>query len=245
MSSNTWAVLNNVDDEGKLKPKKKPAVSNKAKSAAKTQQKPQAGSSSKPQLTAKAARAFQQPKQQPKKPAAAAAPAPVAAKPAAAIQVASSSSSSGAAKKGAAVPAPQAKPQAPAMVVKAAAPIQVRAHTAPPPSINKTEKLRSLQFKFNARLAPNSSELWAIRPRGIHFECHLRSAERDRFSFVSFQLDPFYKFHFIFYLASALVAFRSLLFFARAHNHKLISLLSALGVMICCAAVRTVGPVGP
>ena len=110
MSGNIWAVLNNVEEDGKLKPKKKPV--NKAKVAA--NQKPALGPNGKPQLTAKAARAFQQPKQQPKKkPQPAAAPAPTPA-PAAA----KSSPAASAGKKGA---APQAKPQAPAMVVKPAA----------------------------------------------------------------------------------------------------------------------------
>lgn len=126
MSSNIWAVLNNVEEDGKLKPKKKPV--NKAKPAA--NQKPALGPNGKPQLTAKAARAFQQPKQQPKKkPQPAAAPAAAAKSPAPAPAAAKSTPTASAGKKGA---APQAKPQAPAMVVKpaAAAPvIQVRTLT--------------------------------------------------------------------------------------------------------------------
>jgi len=128
MSGNIWAVLNNVEEDGKLKPKKKPV--NKAKPAA--NQKPALSPNGKPQLTAKAARAFQQPKQQPKKkpqPAAAPAAAAKSPQPAAAPAAAKSTPTASAGKKGA---APQAKAQAPAMVVKpaAAAPvIQVRTLT--------------------------------------------------------------------------------------------------------------------
>jgi hypothetical protein len=135
MSGNIWAVLNNVEEDGKLKPKKKPV--NKAKPAA--NQKPAVGPNGKPQLTAKAARAFQQPKQQPKKKPQPAAAAPAAAAKSPAPTAAKSSPAASAGKKGA---APQAKPQPPAMVVKPAAAAPVIQAT---PSAQSSPKVQSFQ----------------------------------------------------------------------------------------------------
>ena len=112
MSGNICAVLNNLEEDGNLKPKKNPV--NKGKASGATQNQPTIGPNGKPQLTAKAAKAFQQPKQQPKKK-----PQPAAAAPAAKAAPASSSSTAGA-KKGA---APAKAQQGPAMVVKPAAPV--------------------------------------------------------------------------------------------------------------------------